>query len=178
MTDSCCVQYLLAEMIFFFKWVFQLIEIACQLTVVLSNNLSMNMFFQSCTPISTYFEVTGIPKLPDITAVTRVDKLEVHYYYSNSKKRIPKQPWMKTAEFKDFWKQMNAYHDEVYNKLKKYFDLIKKNYNKTGMSFFLFSNNTVYVICIIFTDNKNKKTIELNCCITKCFFFFFYSFTH
>ncbi len=76
-----------------------------------------------------------------------MDGLEVHYFDSNINQHIPKQNWMKTVEFKPVWKEISAYHDEVYIQLKETFDVKKKSYSKTGLCFlFLFNFLQYYTV--------------------------------
>ncbi len=119
----------------------------------------MLCFLELHSYTSTYTGVAGIPKLPVFTAVTRVDGLELHYFDSNKNEHILKQDWMKTVEFKPVWKEISAYHDEVYRQLKETFDVKKKSYNKTGVCFLFLQYYTVYVFfSITFTDNRNIQT--------------------
>lgn len=113
--------------------------ICCQFNFAIFQLLSMLCFLEFHSCISTYTGLAGILKLSVFTAVTQMDGLEVHYDDSTKNEHISKQNWMKTVEFKHIWKEISAYHDEVYRQLKKTFDVKKKSYNKTGECFLFLS---------------------------------------
>ncbi|XP_051956458.1 major histocompatibility complex class I-related gene protein-like [Xyrauchen texanus] len=82
--------------------------------------------------INTYTGISGIPGLPDISALTTVDGKEVYYYDSNIKKLISKQGWMNNTDFSETWKMLIEDNSRNIQRFKMYTNFVKKRFNQTG----------------------------------------------